>query len=104
MLKMIQNVALINEEMAKASHEQSRGIEGINQAIQEIDKATQQNAANSEKSNHSSNELLKQAQALNESVRALLEALGENGNDVRAANTTKNSSHSGESAPLRRAS
>jgi len=103
MLRMIQNVAVINEEMAKASQEQSRGIEGINKAIQEIDKATQQNAASSESAAHSSHELIAQAQVLNDSVKALLEALGETQSEVSLA-SKKNSPSSKESTPLQQAS
>lgn len=77
MLELIKSVAAINAEMAQASTEQARGIEGINQAIQEIDKATQQNAASSESAAHASQHLMTQAEAMNQAVASLLTALGE---------------------------
>lgn len=77
MLELINSVAAINAEMAQASSEQARGIEGINQAIQEIDKATQQNAASSESAAHASQKLMSQAEVMNQAVASLLVALGE---------------------------
>jgi methyl-accepting chemotaxis protein len=51
-------------EIAAASKEQSQGIEQVNVAVTQMDKLTQQNAANSEESASASEELSSQAQEL----------------------------------------
>ena len=51
-------------EIAAASAEQSQGIEQINTAVVEMDKVTQQNAANSEESASSAEELSSQTEEL----------------------------------------
>ncbi len=51
-------------EIAAASEEQSKGIEQVNTAVAQMDKVTQQNAANSEESASSSEELSSQAEEL----------------------------------------
>ncbi len=51
-------------EIAAASKEQSTGIEQVNVAVTQMDKLTQQNAANSEESASASEELSSQAQEL----------------------------------------
>lgn len=45
MTSAVQRVTDIIDEIASASHEQSRGIEQVNQAIGQMDEVTQQNAA-----------------------------------------------------------
>jgi len=51
-------------EIAEASREQSQGIEQVNTAVTQMDKVTQQNAANSEESASASEELSSQAEEL----------------------------------------
>ena len=51
-------------EIAAASQEQSQGIDQVNTAVAEMDKVTQQNAANSEESASASEELSSQAEEL----------------------------------------
>ena len=52
-------------EIAAASNEQKEGIDQVNKAVAEMDKVTQQNAANAEESAAASEELTAQAQELN---------------------------------------
>jgi methyl-accepting chemotaxis protein len=72
-------VSNLIDEITAASHEQARGIEEINKAIVEMEKVTQQNAANAEESAGASEELSAQAGHM-KSVVSELEALV-NGND-----------------------
>src|SRR5208283_4962274 len=61
-------VTSIVAEIAEASKEQSRGIGQVNKALTEMDKVTQQNAANSEESSSAAEELASQAQELSEMI------------------------------------
>ncbi len=63
-VETVGKVADIVEEISVASQEQSRGLEQINRAVADMDKVTQQNAANAEESSSSSQELSSQAQEL----------------------------------------
>jgi methyl-accepting chemotaxis protein len=64
----IQRVTDIMGEIASASHEQSRGIEQINQAITQMDEVTQQNAALVEEAAAAAGSLEHQAQQLRTAV------------------------------------
>jgi len=55
-------------EIAAASREQSQGIEQVNTAVSQMDKVTQQNAANSEESASAAEELSSQAEELQNMV------------------------------------
>jgi ABC-type transporter Mla subunit MlaD len=55
-------------EIAAACGEQSKGIEQINLAVTQLDKVTQQNAANSEESASAAEELNSQAASLSQTV------------------------------------
>jgi methyl-accepting chemotaxis protein len=55
-------------EIAAASQEQSQGIDQVNTAVAQMDKVTQQNAANSEESASASEELSSQAEELQSMV------------------------------------
>jgi uncharacterized phage infection (PIP) family protein YhgE len=55
-------------EIAAASGEQSQGIDQVNTAVAEMDKVTQQNAANSEESASAAEELSSQAEELQSMV------------------------------------
>ncbi len=58
-------------EIAAASKEQSQGIAQVNTAISQMDKVTQQNAANAEESASAAEELNAQAETLRAAVRDL---------------------------------
>ncbi len=60
-------------EIAAASSEQAQGIEQVNIAVTEMDKVTQQNAANAEESASASEELNAQAEELKGFVSELME-------------------------------
>ncbi|MGE5087446.1 MAG: methyl-accepting chemotaxis protein [Bacillota bacterium] len=72
-LNSVKKVSALNNEIAAASEEQSRGIEQIGKAMNQLDQVTQVNAATSEESAASAQELSNQAQHLSESVHVLIE-------------------------------
>ena len=64
------------QEISQASSEQAQGIEQINTSIAEMDKITQQNAANAEETVSSAEELNCQAEQLIETVDSLVTLVG----------------------------
>ena len=77
-------------EIAAASSEQAQGIDQVNTAMAQMDKVTQQNAANAEESASASEELSAQAEQMNEIVDQLAALVGGTG---RGAGATKTSEH-----------
>ena len=67
----VEKVTTLISEIALAANEQSKGLDQVNIAITEMDKVTQQTAANSEETASASEELSAQAQELNQIVRQL---------------------------------
>ncbi len=65
-------------EIAAASAEQAQGIDQVNKAIVEMDKVTQQNAANAEETASASEEMSAQAAQLKDVASRLLETVGGN--------------------------
>ena len=63
-------------EIAAACNEQAQGIGQINVAVSEMDKATQQNAANAEQSASASQELDHEAVEMNQITEDLLTMVG----------------------------
>lgn len=63
-------------EIAAASNEQAQGIGQVNTAVAQMDKVTQQNAANAEESAAASEEMSSQAEQMNGVVRELLQLVG----------------------------
>ncbi len=63
-------------EIAAASGEQAQGIEQVNMAVTEMDKVTQQNAANAEESASASEELNAQAEQMKSMVDELVAMVG----------------------------
>jgi len=59
-------------EIAAASNEQAQGIEQVNRAVAEMDKVTQQNAANAEESAGASEEMRGQAEQMKDVIAELL--------------------------------
>jgi len=76
-------------EIAAASQEQSQGIDQVNTAMAQMDKVTQQNAANAEESASASEELSAQAEALQAMVQEFV--LSKAGR--RSAGSTKSAEH-----------
>jgi hypothetical protein len=68
-------------EIAAASKEQATGLEQVNIAVTQMDKVTQQNAANSEESASAAEELSSQAEALQAMVGQF--HLSQSGNSKR---------------------
>jgi len=71
-------VAELVGEIAAASAEQAQGIDQVNKAIAEMDKVTQQNAANAEESASASEEMNAQAAQLKDVAAELLNTIGGN--------------------------
>jgi methyl-accepting chemotaxis protein len=65
-------------EIAAASSEQAQGIDQVNTAVAQMDKVTQQNAANAEESASASEELSAQAEQMNQIVQDLVNLVGGN--------------------------
>jgi methyl-accepting chemotaxis protein len=63
-------------EIAAASIEQAQGIGQINTAVTELDKVTQQNAANAEESAAAAEEMSAQAETMKVAVGELVELVG----------------------------
>jgi methyl-accepting chemotaxis protein len=63
-------------EIAAASQEQSQGIDQVNTAVAQMDKVTQQNAANAEESASASEELSSQAESMQQIVSELVTLVG----------------------------
>jgi methyl-accepting chemotaxis protein len=63
-------------EIAAASQEQSQGIDQVNTSVNQMDKVTQQNAANAEESASASEELSAQAEQMNGIVAQLSTMVG----------------------------
>ncbi|WP_431100388.1 methyl-accepting chemotaxis protein [Roseateles noduli] len=65
----VRQVSVLIGEIASASHEQSRGIQQIGDAVTQLDQVTQQNAALVEESSAAADSLQQQAKELAELVR-----------------------------------
>ncbi len=63
-------------EIAAASSEQAQGIDQVNTAVAQMDKVTQQNAANAEESASASEELSAQAEQMTQIVQELVNLVG----------------------------
>jgi methyl-accepting chemotaxis protein len=73
--EMVQGIGKTTDlvgEIAAASQEQAQGIDQINTAMAQMDKVTQQNAANAEESASASEELNAQAESMNQIVEELI--------------------------------
>lgn len=70
-VRVVEKVNQLNTEVSTASKEQSTGVASINQAIIDLDKVTQSNAAVAEESAASADELSNQSQKLHELVEEL---------------------------------
>ena len=83
-------------EIATASEEQAQGIEQVNKAITEMDKVTQQNAANAEESASAAQEMNAQAALMRKNVTDLLILV-----EGKKAHTGGNGSNAGEAREVR---
>jgi methyl-accepting chemotaxis protein len=81
-------------EISAASSEQAQGIGQINTAVTELDKVTQQNAANAEESASAAEEMSAQAEAMKAMVNELQSLVGGSGKAKRA------DEHSGHHAAI----
>ncbi|MCF8118721.1 MAG: methyl-accepting chemotaxis protein [Deltaproteobacteria bacterium] len=68
-------------EIAAASNEQAQGIDQVNTAVADMDKVTQQNAANAEESASAAEEMNAQAEQMKASVAELMKLVGGAGKD-----------------------
>ncbi len=93
----VRKVGDLVNEIAAASTEQAKGVEQINQAIVEMDKVTQQNAANAEESAAASEEMNAQAEQMRSVVRELVGVISGNQNRNGSGKAAFNAHY--ESAP-----
>ncbi|WP_368670098.1 methyl-accepting chemotaxis protein [Phenylobacterium aquaticum] len=70
MVSRVNQISVLITEIAASSREQSLGLGQVNAAINDMDKVTQQNAAMVEQSTAASHALLREAEALGDSMRA----------------------------------
>jgi methyl-accepting chemotaxis protein len=70
-------------EIAAASSEQAQGVDQVNTAVAQMDKVTQQNAANAEESASASEELSAQAEQMTQIVQELVALVGGNNNTTQ---------------------
>ncbi len=82
--------AFLNE-INTATGEQARGIDEINTGVQQMDKVTQQNAANAEESASASEEMSAQAEGLKEIMNELISMVGASKNGGEAASEPRKS-------------
>jgi methyl-accepting chemotaxis protein len=66
------DVGRLIAEITSATNEQAQGVDQVNTAVAQMDKVTQQNAANAEESASASEELSAQAETLKEMVDSLV--------------------------------
>jgi methyl-accepting chemotaxis protein/methyl-accepting chemotaxis protein-1 (serine sensor receptor) len=78
-------VKTLVDEIDVGSHEQSRGIEQIAAAVNQMEQVTQRSAANAEESAAASEELAAQAQSLYSIVERLRVLVGNEGRDLSSA-------------------
>jgi len=74
--KSAAKVAGLVSEIAAASSEQAQGIDQINKAVTEMDKVTQQNAANAEESASASEQMNAQAEQMKEIAGEVMGIIG----------------------------
>ena len=75
-IKSIEKAGALVTEIAASSTEQSKGIEQINTSVFEVDKVTQQNAANAEQSASASEAMSAQAMQMKSLVNVLISIIG----------------------------
>ena len=95
--EIVQSVGKTTElvsEIAAASQEQAQGIDQVNTAVAQMDKVTQQNAANAEESASASEELSAQAESMNEIVGQLVTLVGGSGGRGNAVTRQKSQARS----------
>lgn len=82
----IRKVADLNTEIATASSEQANGIANINQAMNDIDASTQQNASSAEEVSSASTELSSQSDNLKTLVHDLIHLVHGSEQNAKSAN------------------
>ncbi len=85
-------------EIAAASKEQSQGIEQLNGAVTQMEKITQNNAANAEEAASASRELADQAQGLDGMVGELVAIAGISEEQVARRQSPHRTLHTGPSS------
>ncbi len=76
-------------EIAAASNEQAQGIGQVNTAVTEMDKVTQQNAANAEESSSAAEEMSAQAEQMKSFVQDLVVLVGGHGGETHASESVR---------------
>jgi methyl-accepting chemotaxis protein len=81
--KIAQKVTQLSEEIAAATQEQAHGLNQVNIAVSEMDKVTQQAAANAEESASTAEEMNAQAEQMEHYVHDLMEIIGGHDSSAR---------------------
>lgn len=89
-------MAELSSEIAKGSHEQTNGIQQISQAMNQLDLATQGNAASAEEVAASSEEMSAQAKVLVQLVTDLKAIISGESKDLPPATSIRTSSGSSD--------
>jgi methyl-accepting chemotaxis protein len=90
----VQRVRSMLEEISVASREQATGIEEITRAMSSLNESTQKNATSSNKANHTSSELARQADMLHQLVKNLWKTVyGDRAQKISSKKAADPSSH-----------
>jgi hypothetical protein len=85
-MAVVAKIGQLTDEIAVASQKQARGIGHVTMAVSEIDKVTQQTAANAEESASASEEMNAQAEQMRAYVAELVTIIGGRTADARGGN------------------
>jgi len=87
-IEIATKVGELVDEIAAASQEQAKGIDQVNIAVGQMDKVTQQNAANAEESASAAEEMSGQAEQMKAAVGDLVKLVGGAGSGENASQKT----------------
>ena len=91
-------------EIAAASQEQAQGIDQVNTAVAQMDKVTQQNAANAEESASASEELSAQAESMKDAVGQLVALVGGAASKMVSGEPSKTGTHRVDTSAMSKSS
>jgi methyl-accepting chemotaxis protein len=95
-------VGSLVSEISAASQEQAQGIDQVNTAVNQMDKVTQQNAANAEESASASEELSAQAESMKQVVNELTSLVGGSAHNTGRVGSTRERTFSATDGVLHR--
>jgi methyl-accepting chemotaxis protein len=95
-------VGALVDEISAASNEQAQGIDQVNIAVAELDKVTQQNAANAEETASSSEELNAQTEEIRDMAGELMAMIGGGNKNLSIIEPRKKRIHKTIAAPAKK--